>query len=197
MAASAAGTAQAEPRAYLVDAAESRFVIQVGRAGLFKFAGHTHQVVATGMQGRVLADPDDLAGSSVTLEFPSEGLRVTGAGEPQQDVPKVQAKMQGPEVLHVARFARVSFRSTGVEGRPGPAGVYNLRLTGELELRGVRRALTLPLRVELAQGGVLVATGQAVLKQTDFQIKPVSVAGVVKVKNELGIDYKIVARLAP
>ena len=40
----------------------------------------------------------------------------------------------------------------------------------------------------------MVARGRTSLKQSDFGIKPISVAGVVKVKNELAIDYEIVAR---
>ena len=74
--------------------------------------------------------------------------------------------------------------------------MWNLRVTGELSLRGMTRTLTLPLRVTLADDRI-EATGQLVLKQTDFGMQPVSVAGVVKVKNELGCDYKIVGRLAP
>jgi len=185
----------AEERVYAVDPAGSSFLIAVGRSGLFSFAGHNHEVLASGIEGQVVADPQDVARSSVTLHFRAAGLRVTGKGEPAEDVVKVQAKMEGPDVLDVARFGEIVFRSSGVEGREA-GGVWNLRVTGELSLRGMTRTLTLPLRVTLADDRI-EATGQLVLKQTDFGIKPVSVAGVVKVKDELGCDYKIVGRLAP
>ena len=184
----------AEERVYAVDPAGSSFQISVGRSGLFSFAGHNHEVLASGIEGQVVADPQDVARSSVTLRFPAAGLRVTGKGEPAEDVVKVQAKMEGPDVLDVARFGEIVFRSSGVEGREA-GGVWNLRVTGELSLRGMTRTLTLPLRVTLADDRI-EATGQLVLKQTDFGMQPVSVAGVVKVKNELGCDYKIVGRLA-
>ncbi len=187
--------ARAEEKAYVVDSSDSSFRIAVGRSGLFSFAGHTHEVLASGIEGRILADTGDPARSSVTLRIPSAGLRVSGKGEPAEDVPKVQSKMEGPEVLDVARFGDVVFRSTAVEGREA-GGVWNLRVSGELALRGVTRPLTLPLRVTLSPGRI-EAVGQLVLKQTDFGIKPVSVGGVVKVKNELGCDYKIVGRVAP
>jgi polyisoprenoid-binding protein YceI len=182
-------------RAFVVDGGESRLTIAVDRAGLFSFAGHRHEVLATGIEGRILADPVDVARSSVNLVFPAAGLKVTGKGEPPEDVPKVQAKMEGAEVLDVARFAQILFRSTSVEGRES-GGVWNLRVGGELTLRGVSRPLVLPLRATLA-GDRLEASGQVVLRQRDFGIQPVSVAGVVKVKNELGLDYKIVARAGP
>ncbi|HET7291247.1 MAG TPA: YceI family protein [Vicinamibacteria bacterium] len=187
--------ARAAEQAYVVDGAESAFRIVVGRSGLFSFAGHTHEVVASGIEGTIVADSEDLGRSSVTLRFPAAGLRVTGRGEPSEDVPKVQAKMEGPAVLDVARFAEIVFRSTRIEGRE-TGDVFNLRVTGELTLRGATRTLTLPLRATRANGG-LEASGQVVLKQSDFGIEPISVAGVVKVKNELGCDYKIVGRLAP
>jgi hypothetical protein len=38
-----------------VDAADSQVVIQVGKAGVFGFAGHAHEIAATDMQGQVTA----------------------------------------------------------------------------------------------------------------------------------------------
>ena len=48
-------------------------------------------------------------------------------------------------------------------------------------------------RKRLACGDRLTATGKFVIKQTDFGITPISVGGVVKVKNELNITFTIVA----
>ena len=56
----------------------------MGRSGLFSFAGHNHEVLASGIEGQVVADPQDVARSSVTLRFPAAGLRVTGEGEPAE-----------------------------------------------------------------------------------------------------------------
>jgi hypothetical protein len=40
----------------------------------------------------------------------------------------------------------------------------------------------------------LTATGRFAIRQTDFGIKPISVGGVVKVKDELTIIFTIVAK---
>ena len=69
-------------------------------------------------------------------------------------------------------------------------------MTGNLELRGVKKSIALKVRVETS-GPRLTAVGRASLKHSDFGITPVSVAGVVKVKDELAIDFRIVARSAP
>lgn len=189
---SAAGARAAE-QGYTVVAEQSAVRIHVGKSGVFGFAGHSHDVVAPVAQGTVVADPADLARSSVTLSFDAGALKVTAEGEPAGDAPKVQEKMVGPEVLDVARFPSITFRSTSVAGKEVRAGVYDLQVTGDLALHGATRSTVLPLRVEVA-GETLTASGKTVLRQTDFGMKPVSVGGVVNVKNELGVDFRIVAR---
>lgn len=182
---------------YDIDPAASEILVQVGKAGLFKFAGHTHEVSAPISQGRIDADPADLSRSSVTLRFQAGALRVTGKGDPPADVPKVQEAMAGPKVLDAERFAEIVFTSRRVAGRAAGASTYELQVEGELTLHGVTKALTVPVRIEKAADGTLQATGRTTLKQTDFGIKPVSVAGVVNVRNELDLSFRIRARPAP
>jgi hypothetical protein len=40
----------------------------------------------------------------------------------------------------------------------------------------------------------LSASGRTTIRHTDFGMKPVSVAGVVKVKNELTLQFAVAAR---
>jgi polyisoprenoid-binding protein YceI len=181
-----------EPRTYVVDPDRSAATIHVGRAGLFKFAGHEHEVLAPRFTGEIQADALDLAGSSVSLTFDTPSLKVSSRGEPPEDVPKVQERMVGPELLDVARFPSLTFRSTKIEGRDAGKGVYELQITGQLMLHGLTRSTVVQARVEVA-GDALTATGSFVIRHTDFGLTPVSVAGVVKVKNEIAIDYKIQA----
>src|SRR5262245_30363496 len=108
----AAVPAPAAQRTYAIVPAESKVKVHVGRSGLFGFAGHEHEVVGNVAQGEVIGDDQNLAQSSVTLEFDLTQLKVTGEGEPAEDVPKVQAKMLGPEALDVARYPKAAFRST-------------------------------------------------------------------------------------
>jgi hypothetical protein len=82
--------------------------------------------VAPSVSGEVIADPGDPIGSVVTLSFETAALRVTGLGEPPQDVPKVQANMIGPKVLDVARFPAITFRSVAVTGRAAAAGAWDI-----------------------------------------------------------------------
>ena len=187
--------ASAAPRTYVIDAAASAVRIHVGKSGVFGFAGHTHDVLAERFEGRVEADTEDLARSSVELSFEASGLKVSAEGEPAGDVPKVQDVMSGPKVLDVTRFPAIRFRSQRISGRRVAEGVYELQVTGELSLHGVVRTVTVPVRVELA-GNTLTASGKTTLGQRAFGIEPVSAGGgTVKVKNELGIEFKLVGRI--
>ena len=187
--------ADAADTTYVVAMAESSVVVHVGKAGLFSFAGHEHVVTAPRLTGVVLAAADDLSRCLVTLTFETAALRVEEKGEPAGDAAKVQETMLGPRVLDVTRFPTVTFKSRTVSGRHSATGSYELDIAGDLSLHGVTRSVALPLRVELSSD-TLRATGQLVLRQTEYGIKPVTVAGVVKVKDELTIDYVLVATRA-
>ena len=153
-------------------------------------------MLARAFSGSLIADPEDLPSSSVSLAFEAAALQVSGKGEPVEDVPKVQEKMTGPELLDVSRFPAITFVSRRVSGQPTADGRWKLELAGELSLHGVTRTLSLPVTVELA-GELLTARAVAELKQTEFGIKPVSVAGVVKVRDEVVVTCTIVARAIP
>src|SRR4029077_225378 len=147
-------------RRYTLDPAGSRMVIHVGKAGVFGFAGHEHEVVAGPPRGTATVDPERIGLTTVEVTFDAATLRVTGKGEPREDVPKVQQAMLGPECLDVARFPTIRFVSTGVtaEGRAG--SVHELRIRGRLTLHGVTREIAIPVHVELVGDG-FTATGNA------------------------------------
>jgi polyisoprenoid-binding protein YceI len=191
-----AAPAPVSAQAYTVDPAQSSVVVHVGKAGLFSFAGHEHEVVSSRFRGEVVAVPEDLARSSVRLAFEAAGLQVSQKNEPAGDAPKVQETMEGPKVLDAARFPTITFVSRGVSGKPVSTGIYDLEVAGDLTLHGVTARLRLPVRVEL-RGDLLKANGRLVLNQTSFGMSPVSVAGVVKVKDEIAIDFAIAAARVP
>ncbi len=88
-------------------------------------------------------------------------------------------------VLETNKFHEITFRSTKVkELAPG-----QWRVEGNLMLHGVTKPVI--LNVKLA-GGVAY-TAHFILKQSDYGIKPLSVGGgMIKVKNELALDFQIV-----
>ena len=147
------------PDRFTVDPARSTLTLRTGRAGLFKFAGHDHEIRAMAMTGEVRADPEHLAASGVSLRVEAARLTVQPADEPPDDVPKVQGRMMGPELLDVAHFPEISFRSANVTGRRVAEDGFDLVIEGDLSLHGVTRRMTLQLRASL-EGDTLTATGE-------------------------------------
>jgi polyisoprenoid-binding protein YceI len=166
----------------------SRVRIHVGKAGAFGFAGHPHDVEAP-VTGSVSVDRSDLSRSEVRLEFDSASLRVTGEGEPAQDVPEVQRVMLSERVLDAKRYPKIVFQSRRIATTSSSAPTLNLSVEGDLSLHGVTKPIVVPVRVTSRDGSFTVE-GTATLKQTDFGIQPVTAAGgTVRVKDALDITF--------
>ena len=186
-----AGRAAAN-RALTIDPAGSRAVIAVGKSGAFSFiAGHTHEVSGP-IGGTLDLDPDDFARARVRIEIDAAALTVSAKGEPPEDVPKVQKMMLSDQVLDVARHPTIVFQSTSIAVKTGAKQAADLMVTGTLTLHGVTRPLTVPVHAVVTDAAV-TAKGQFAVKQTDYGMKPVSVAGVVAVKDSLSISVSITA----
>lgn len=179
---------------FRLDPAASSLLIQVGRAGLFAFAGHNHEVAAPGLSGTVILDVTDVTRSRVTLEVDAAAMRVTGRGEPAADVPEVQRVMLSERVLDVERHPAIAFESRRISLVGRAAGGLRLRIDGDLTLRGTTRPVSVPVDVQLAADR-LTAAGKIRLRQTDFGIRPVTAAaGTVRVKDEVEVEFTMVAR---
>jgi polyisoprenoid-binding protein YceI len=177
-----------------VDSTRSRAVIQVGKSGPFSFlAGHTHEVVASTLTGVIGFDRDAPAQSTVRLEIDTRTLKVTGKGDPPDDVPKVQEAMQSAKVLDVARFPSIRFESTHVTVKSQTSTALDLIVAGRVTLRDVTHAVTAPVHVVLEKDA-LAADGTFSIKQSDYGITPISVAGAVAVKDALAISFTVIGR---
>ena len=179
---------------FRIDSAASTVAVNVGRAGLFAFAGHDHEVIAPAMQGAVFLDSEDVSRSRLTLQFDATAMKVTGRGEPADDVAEVQRVMLSDRVLDVQRHPTITFESERISVRQRSSDQLRLQVDGKLTLRGATRAVSIPVDVRLTADR-LAATGTTTLRQTAFGINPVTaVAGTVRVKDEVSVAFTIVGR---
>lgn len=184
----------AAARSFTVDQAQSHATIDVGKSGVLSFAaGHTHEVLAPVIAGAITVDPANPSRSTVRVQIDASALKVTGKGESAGDVPKVQQAMASDQVLNVRRYPTIVFESRAVAVKGAPGATLGLIITGDLTLHGVARPLSVPVSVRIDES-TLTATGHFSLKQTDYGIKPVSVGGVVSVKDTVEISFTIVGR---
>jgi polyisoprenoid-binding protein YceI len=181
-------------REFRVDAAASQVTVRVGRAGAFGFAGHDHEVAVPKVDGTIVFDSADATHSTITLKFDVTAMKVTGRGEPAADVPEVQRVMLSDRVLDAQRYPTIAFTSRRIVIVTQAVDRLALRVDGDLTLHGVTRPITMPVEVRLT-GDQLAATANATVRQTDFGIRPVTAgAGTVRVKDELEVAFRIVAR---
>lgn len=181
-------------RSYTIDARRSSATIEVGKSGVLSFAaGHTHEVLAPAMTGTIAVDVNDPTHSSVRITIDASALKVTGKGESAGDVPKVQETMSGTQVLDVQRYPTITFASTSVAIKNHTGATLDAMVTGQLTIRSVARTISVPVSVRM-EGNTLTATGRFPVTQTAYGMKPVSVGGVVSVKDTVNISFTIVGR---
>jgi len=144
--------------------------------------------------GTVLIDEQDVSRSRVDVSIDARGI---DSRDPKRD-----EHLRSADFLDVANHPTVTFRSTRVEAPSGPAG--DLRVTGELTIRGVTRPVTLEVEAlppaiqdpwGLRRRGV---SARARISRKDWGLKwnLAIEAGGVAVADEVAIeiDAEIVAR---
>jgi polyisoprenoid-binding protein YceI len=191
----AAGAVDAQPEVFVVDPEASRVRIHLRRAGLLKFLGHDHEIDAPLAPGRIEVNPDDPTRSLVDLRWSTPLLAVVPGTEPEKDVPEVEARMRGPEVLDVDQYPGIRFWSfeIRVEEANAEAGLWRLHVRGGLELKGARHTVEIPLQVR-RDGEDLLTTGEVELRLRRLGVEPPSVAGVVKVSDQFRVAFEVRAR---
>lgn len=179
---------------FRIDAAATSVLVRVGRAGVFAFAGHDHEVLAPAVDGGISIDRADVRQSSIWVEFDAATLKVTGRGEPPSDVPEVQRVMLSERVLDVQRYPKIMFRSRSVSLVEHAGQEMMLRVEGDLTLHGMTRSVTVPVRVRLT-ADQLSADGKVAVRQTDFGIRPVTAGvGTVRVRDQIDIVFSVTAK---
>ena len=189
-----ASVSSAQPRTYGVLSDESRFVVNVGRSGLFKVFGHDHVIRVGSLTGAIEWDDDEPEAGRFHLEIDATSLSVADDALSDDDRATVQNTMEA-EALAVSEHATIMFVSWRVELERAVSGEYRLEVNGELALRGVRDELSVPLTLT-RDGDRLVARAKFVLDSKKWGVPQISaLGGSVKTKSELGIELEIVTEL--
>jgi len=162
-----------------IDTARSAITIHVGKAGLLSAAGHEHWIEAPISTGSIRES------TAPHVEFKVESSKMMVKPDPKVDA-KTQATIQKDMeemTIETRKYPEITFQSSRVEA----SGNGQWNVLGNLSLHGV----TKPVSVMVKRSGGAY-TGHTTLKQTDFEIKPISVGGgTIKVKNEIEIDFQI------
>ena len=180
---------------YRLDAGQSRFTVQAFAGGLLSSFGHDPVIAIRDFDGEAECAPDTLEAAKLSVKVNADSLAVTDDVK-EKDRLEIEQMMR-EQVLETRRFPEVVFESTSITASRLSGGRYRVRVIGDLTLHGVTgRNLWIQAEVTPSEEG-LRAQGEFTLRQTDYQIKPVSVAGgTLKVRNELKFSFDVVAQKA-
>lgn len=185
-------TTETAVASYKADPAQSRFTVQAFATGLLSGFGHNPTIAIRDFAAEIRFASETLADASLRFEIRAHSLAVIDDVK-EKDRLEIEETMHR-QALETSRYPEIVFQSSSVTVARIIEGRYKARIIGDLTLHGVtRRGLWILAQLTTDQGR-LRAQGDFTLKQSDFNIKPVSVAaGALKLKDELRFTFDILA----
>jgi polyisoprenoid-binding protein YceI len=160
--------------------------------GLFSALGHSPNIAIADFEGEILFNPEAVENSSLHVVIHSASLTVIDDIR-EKDRMEINLTMH-EEVLESDSYPDIVYECSHMTASKIGEEKYWGTLNGELTLHGVKRSQPVPVRISV-NGDVLRATGDFSIRQSDYEIRPVSAAaGTVKLKDELKLSFDISAR---
>lgn len=181
---------------------QSEIRILVYKGGYLSALGHNHVIYTREARGHVEVNADRLSQTQIRLSFPVTSLVVDdplirqeeGADFPGEvsasDIEMTRHNML-TKVFNAKDYPDIHIASNRISGEPSA-----LWLDLDVTINGQTRQILAPVKLNI-DDQTLTASGQFVLKQTDFEIEPLSILlGAIEVKNELVVKYRFTTLLA-
>jgi polyisoprenoid-binding protein YceI len=177
---------------FVIDTRSSRFTVRAFATGLLSAMGHDPTIGIRDFGGEITFDPEQLKAGSFKFSIKSSSLSV------QDDVSdkdrREMERLMNEQVLETSQFPLIVYEAPGVSVSKMGDSLFSAKLDGKLTFHGVTRSESITARVAL-MGSMIRASGDFSLSQSNYAIKPVSVAGgALKLKDEVKFSFEIVAR---
>jgi polyisoprenoid-binding protein YceI len=177
---------------YVIDTRASRFTVQAFSTGLLSAMGHNPTITIRGFSGQVNFSPETFAGNNFRLAIQTNSAAVEDDIS-DKDRGEIE-RVMNDQVLEPGRYPEIVYEAPNISVVKMGDALGSATLNGSLTFHGVTRNLEITARVAVF-GDMLRASGGFALKQTDYQIKPISFAGgALKLKDDLKFSFEIVAR---
>jgi polyisoprenoid-binding protein YceI len=176
---------------YVINSAISKFSVQAFASGLLSAFGHNPIISISDFSGEInLLEDIDQSQFQITVQAASLKVASDASDKDRREIERTMNE----DVLESGRYPEIAYSCSSIASSKTGEGQYWSALNGELALHGVTRNLTVPTRVFIS-GDTLKAAGSFSILQSDYGIKPVSVAGgSLKVKDEVKFVFDMVAR---
>ena len=177
---------------YVLDARASRFTVQTFATGLLSAVGHNPTIGVRDFSGEVSFSQEALQGSGFRLSLKTTSLSV------QDDISDKDhreiERLMNEQILETAKYPEAVYEAPVLSITRLGESLHSAVLDGNLTFHGVTRKQPVAARIAVF-GTMLRASGSFTLKQTDYEIKLISIAGgALKLKDELKFSFEMVAR---
>ena len=177
---------------YVLDAGMSRFQVKAYASGVLSAFGHNPTIAIRSFTGEAWFRSQAPEQSSVRLEIDAASLAMSSDAN-EKDRREIE-RMMREEVLETERFPQIRFASSGMEASQLAEGMYTMKILGTLSLHGEERDVVIPCTA-MIDPERLRANGEFSIRQTDYRIRLVSVAGgTLKLKDELKFQFDLVGK---
>ena len=177
---------------FVIDPVVSRFTVQAFASGFLSAIGHDPKIAIRDLKGEIHFGPAHIEKSTMHLVIRADSLTVTD-NVSDKDRRDIEGDMRG-KVLETDKYPEIVFDVSDVSPNNANNGPTVVTLNGQLSLHGATRPQKVPATI-VVTGNMLRAFGEFPLRQSNYNIKPVSaVGGALKVKDEVKFTFDIAAR---
>jgi polyisoprenoid-binding protein YceI len=176
----------------VLDGRGSRVTAYGYATGLLSAVGHDPVIAVRDLAGEVQFDSGHPDASSFRVTIATSSLAVQNDVS-DKDRREIERTMQ-QQVLETAAFTEIAYEAARATVNPLNNGRFRVEADGRLTLHGITRGQRVSGQVFVV-GDTLRAQGEVTIRQTDYGIKPVSVAGgTLKLKDDVKVTFDVLAR---
>lgn len=178
---------------YNIDLSQSTIDITIFQEGFLSRVRPSHAIQVKNFSGWVRYTPGKEVQSTAELIAEAKSLFNAEKGISETERREFENALRNI-VLEAPKYPEIVFRSVGISDFKSTKDGHTFTLNGDLNMHGVKRRIAVPVTVALS-GSRLTATGEIVVKQTDYQMKPYEGAfGLIKIKDDVKVAFSITAR---
>ncbi len=177
---------------FVIDARASRFTVQAIATGILSAMGHNPTIGIRAFSGEVDFSAEPLEARDFHLKINAASFSV------QDDISDKDRReierLMNDQVLEICKYPEIVYQASAVSSTRLEESLFSGRLDGSLSFHGVSRSQSVTARIAVF-GEMLRASGDFTLRQSDYQVQPVVVAGgALKLKDELKFSFEMVLR---
>jgi polyisoprenoid-binding protein YceI len=177
---------------YIIDSKASRFSVQAFVSGVLSAMGHNPKVGISKVGGSLDFSPEDLTGGDFKLSIQASSFSVLDDIS-DKDRREIE-RLMNEQVLEVATYPEIVYEASIVSITKLEESLFSAAIHGTLSFHGITQNQPLTARIAM-YGEMLRASGEFILRQSEYNVKPVSVmGGALQLKDELQFSFEMVAR---